>query len=261
MAIRYNPELNSKIRRIVKNYNAKVDRANAAELKRVPDRLTTKQLKSAYKTRADLERRLNQLAKFNMEKTKDIVKVGAENMRLSRWEWESLNKNRYTTIRKVEAELNRQRKVDRMRRRILPSEHTRQLKTTLKALKVQPATASFKQLRKLKAIVDRYGERRVETDQQFYENFFDMLWSSVPYVDADEETIQFIHDTLEQLTPQQLLDMYHNEQDIKDIVEDYNKYIDTQGYAIDDAEAESKNQALEDLADILPALVEKYKKK
>lgn len=261
MGIRYTPELNSKIRRVVKNYNAKVDRANAAELKRVPDRLTTKQLKSSYKTRAELERRLDQLSKFNMEKTKDIVKVGADNMRLSRWEWESLNKNRYSTIRKVEAELARQRKVDRMRRRILPSEHTRQLKTTLKALKVQPANASFKQLRKLKAIVDRYGERRVETDQQFYENFFDMLWSSVPYVDADEETIQFIHDTLEQLTPQQLLDMYHNEQDIKDIVEDYNKYIDTQGYAIDDNEAESKNQALEDLADILPALVEKYKKR
>ena len=259
MAIRFTPEYNSKIRRVIKNYNAKVDRANAANLKRVPDRITTAQLKSAYRTRSELERRLDQLAKFNMQKTKDIVKVGAENMRLSKWEWESLNRNRYATMRKVEAELARQKKIDRARKRILPSEHTRQLKNTISSLKVKPVKASFKQLKRIKAIVDRYGERRVETDQQFYENFFDMLWSSVPYVDADEETIQYIHDMLEQLTPQQLLDMYHNEQDIKDIVEDYNKYIDTQGYAITDREVASKNEALENLADILPKLVEKYK--
>lgn len=261
MGIRFDKAFNEKIRRSVKNFNAKVSRAEEKGLKHIPEKISTSNIKDAYQTRSDLERRLKQLDNFNIQKTQTIYRVGEDFMRMNQWEYENLIRNKSTTIRKVNAELERQKKLDRMNKRILPSERTRYLKRTIKALKVIPTEATAGQIRRMASIIRRYGEGRAESDAQFYENFFDMLWASVPYVDADEEMVQEIHDMLEQLSPSQLLDLYHNEQLIKNIVEDYNKYIDTQGYALTDEEVDRKNETLQNLYDALPKLIEKYSKR
>jgi len=261
MGIRYNKAYNQKIRNIVKNFNAKVARAEAKGMKNIPDKISTKGLKDAYVVRSDLDRRLKQLENFTIEKTKNIYRVGSDYTRMTEWEYETMMRNRAATIRKVGAELKRQKQLDRMNKRIIASERTRQLKRTLKTLKTVPTVATAGQIKRMGTIIRRYNEGRAETDAQFYENFFDMLWSSVPYVDADEDMIQSIHDQLEQLTPAQLLELYHNEPLVQDIVMDYNKYMDTQGYAITDKEVMRKNIALENLYDALPHLVEKYSKR
>lgn len=229
-------------------------------LKHIPEKLSTQALKNTYANRADLERRLKQLDRFNLQKAKSINKVGVDNVNMSYWDYENIKSNRISAMRKVQAQLERQKGIDRSKKRIFPSERTRQLKSTMRSLKVNPNVASQSQLRTLKKIISRYGEKRLETDQQFFENFFDMLWASVPYVDADEDTVQYIHDMCEQLSPDQLLEMYNNEPLLKEIVEDYNKYMDTQGFAITDQEAWRKNMALEELKDRLPKLIEKYKR-
>lgn len=260
MAIRYTPEFNKRIRDTLKNFNAKVSRAEAAGVQNLPEKIHTARIKATYNNRADLERRLRQLERFNLEKSKSINKVGVDNIKMSYWDYETMKSNRLATMRKVQAQLEKQQGIDRSRRRIFPSERTRQLKQTIKTLKVNPVSATANQLTRLKNIIARYGEKRIDTDNQFFENFFDMLWASVPYVDADEDTIQYIHDMIEQLTPDQLLEMYHNEPLVKAVVEDYNRYMDTQGYAITDQEAWRKNLALEELKAQLPKLIEKYKK-
>ena len=260
MGIRYNQALNERIRRTVKNFNAKVARAEAKGIKTVPEKISTKGLKDAYVLRSDLERRLKQLDNFNIQKTQNIYRVGNDLVRMNQWDYETMLRNRSATIRKVGAELKRQKKLDRLNKRILPSERTRQLRRTLKSLKTIPTSATAAQIKRMGSIIRRYNEGRAESDAQFYENFFDMLWSSVPYVDADEDTIQEIHDQLEKLTPNQLLELFNNEPLVKDIVEDYNKYIDTQGYAITDKEVMRKNMALENLREALPHLIEKYSK-
>ena len=261
MGIRFNKAYNQRIRSVVKNFNAKVARAEAKGIEIVPSKISTKALKDAYILRSDLDRRLKQLENFNIQKTHNIYRVGQDFTRMSEWEYETMMRNKSATLRKVNAELNRQKKIDRLNKRILPSERTRQLKRTVKALKIMPTSATAAQIKRMGTIIRRYNEGRAETDAQFYENFFDMLWASVPYVEADEDMVQEIHDMLEQLSPQQLLDLYHNEQLLKNIVEDYNKYIDTQGYAITDKEVERKNETLQNLRDALPTLIEKYSKR
>ena len=63
------------------------------------------------------------------------------------------------------------------------------------------------------------------------------------------------------LTPQQLLELYNNEKEIKAIVDDYNKYVDTLGDAArSDEEKQRKNSTLESLRLMLPSKIEKYKK-
>lgn len=261
MSIRYNQKLNKQMASTVHNFNRKVSRAEAAGLKRVPEKTSVSYLKRTYTSRADLLRKLKQLDRFSMKDSGSIMKIGSDNTRLSNWQFESLKTDRYATIRKLEAELNRQKMIDRVNRRILPSERTRQVRATLKALKVSPTAATASQLNRMQAIIDRYGERRVETDEQFYTNFFDMLWSNYNFVGADEDLLQEIEDMMRTLTPQQLLELYNNEKEIKAIVDDYNKYVDTLGDAArSDKEKQRKNSTLESLRLMLPSKIEKYKK-
>ena len=54
--------------------------------------------------------------------------------------------------------------------------------------------------------------------------------------------------------------MYNSESDISRLVEDYHLYTDSEGYVISDEEVIRARIRLENLHDILPALIEKYKK-
>ena len=87
-----------------------------------------------------------------------------------------------------------------------------------------------------------------------------MLWSNQIYAEIDEDLVQQAHDMFEQLTPEQLLELYNREPDVQRLVEDYNLYTDTQGYAITDDEAIRARVRFESLMDELPALIEKYSK-
>ena len=260
MAIRYNSDLNKRMASTVSNFNRKVSRAESKGLKRIPQKTSVNYLKSTFTSRADLLRKLKQLDRFSVKDSGQILKVGSDNTRLSNWQFESLKTDRYATIRKLDAELKRQKMIDRVNRRILPSERTRQVKATLKALKVSPTAATASQLNRIQAIIDRYGERRIETDETFYNNFFDMLWSNYNFVGADDDLLQEIEDMMRTLTPQQLLELYNNEKEIKAIVDDYNKYVDTLGDAArSDKEKLRKNNTLESLRLMLPSKIEKYK--
>jgi hypothetical protein len=87
-----------------------------------------------------------------------------------------------------------------------------------------------------------------------------MLWSNQIYAEIDEDLVQQAHDMFEQLTPEQLLELYNREPDVQRLVEDYNLYTDTQGFVITDDEAIRARVRFEALMDELPALIEKYSK-
>lgn len=88
MAIRYNKEFNKEIQQVVKNFNAKIARLEATEQEILPDKTSVKELKTIYKDRRQLKRKLRQLRSFSergMEKVL-LTPGGAE---MTRWEFET----------------------------------------------------------------------------------------------------------------------------------------------------------------------------
>ena len=71
MAIRYDDDLNAEIRRIVKNFNQKRNRAIKRGFSYLPDKVYVSDIKSNYISRSDLKRYLRELEKFN--KLKDYA--------------------------------------------------------------------------------------------------------------------------------------------------------------------------------------------
>lgn len=68
MAIRYTPQFNERMNRIVKNYNQKVTRANVRGKMtkgKLPEHITVRELKKSYWKRSDLDRELKNLEMFS----------------------------------------------------------------------------------------------------------------------------------------------------------------------------------------------------
>ena len=263
MAINYTPEFNKEIRRILSNYNKKISRIQAKNPKarNIPPKITSAGLKSAYQNRGDLIRKLKQLESFSQEKMKKTVSVSSANYKVNQYKYDSYLLNKKVAKQKISHLLELNQKKDKKEGRFLPSHRTRSLKANLKTLNSTDKNKySLSSLLSSMKIASRYSEGREESDRQFYENFFDMLWANQVYADIDEDLVQQAHDMFEKLTPEQLLELYNSEPDVQRLVEDYNLYIDTQGYSMTDEEAVRARVRFEMIMDELPELIAKYSK-
>ena len=95
--IRWKPDDQQELRRVVKNFNAKISRLekkdpqNASAL---PERVTVKQMKDLISTRQDLNRELNSLRRFSKRGAEDLV-VAPENkynLKFTKWQKEEMNR-------------------------------------------------------------------------------------------------------------------------------------------------------------------------
>lgn len=75
MAIRYNKELNARLRREVDNYNKKRKRAIQRGFRQLPPPMKVSELKARYTVKSDLDRELNRLRKFNVTNALERVET------------------------------------------------------------------------------------------------------------------------------------------------------------------------------------------
>ena len=259
----FTPEFNKRIRQVAKSFNAKVDRQQEkTPSANLPSKVTIKGLKDAYPSQRALESKLKLLERYNTDKMNQIIKIGREQVGVPRYEYESFLLNKKVAKKKIQKLLEKNIAKDKSEGRFLPSQRTRSLKAQLHTLESTDGKTikNFNKYLASSRVAGRYSDKREQTDRQFYENFFDMLWADQLYAELDPDMVQEIHDMIEQLTPEQLLEMYNSEPDISRLVEDYHLYTDSEGFLITDEEVIRARIRLENLHDILPALIEKYKK-
>lgn len=263
MAKDFTPEFNKRIRQVAKSFNAKVDRQQAkTPSAKLPSKVTIKGLKDAYPSQRALETKLKLLESYNTDKMNQVLEVGRDKVNISRYEYESFLLNRKVAKKKIQKLLEKNVAKDKSEGRFIPSGRTRRLRAELHTLEASEGSSirGIKKYLGASRVASRYSDKREQTDRQFYENFFDMLWADQLYAELDPDLVQEVHDMIEQLTPEQLLEMYNSEPDISRLVEDYHLYTDSEGFLITDEEVIRARIRLENLHDILPALIEKYKK-
>lgn len=263
MATKYSEEFNREARRIVKNYNARVKKLKSKypTSRKIPAHVTVKGLKSAYTSKTDLKRKLRLLESFSEDKMNMTVSVSRDHVNVSKYDFQTYKLNKKIAQGKIKHLLERNQQKDRMEGRFLPSHRTRALQAQLDTLQRGDVNkSSYESYRASKRMASRYTDKREETDQQFYTNFFNMLWANQTMSDIDPELVSQAEQLMKKLSPEQLLEMYNSEPDVQRLVEDYNMYIDSQGEALTDTEQMRSRIRFEMLMDELPALVEKYSK-
>ena len=94
MAIRYDPEYNKEIRRVVKNFNQSVTRAMKRGTPKnvLPDTIKVSNIKELYDTRAELNRQLAQIEKFKIKDLKTYVNTKS-GQQIRKWKYDYLELN------------------------------------------------------------------------------------------------------------------------------------------------------------------------
>lgn len=105
--IRWRETDNEELKRVVRNYNAKLNRLAKKDPKNknvLPEKITATQLKELINTRQDLKRELNSLKRFSRRGAEEIVVIPDTDYNLKTTKWQKTEMNRRIVI------INRRRK-------------------------------------------------------------------------------------------------------------------------------------------------------
>jgi hypothetical protein len=111
MAIKYRDSDAEKLRRTVKNFNAKISRAEARGYTALPERVAVRDLISDIGTRADFNRTVNMLQRFSKKGAERAVDMG-EGFTVAAWERTEMNRQRAIINVKRARELERIKGLD-----------------------------------------------------------------------------------------------------------------------------------------------------
>lgn len=214
MAIRFDKALNTEIRRVVSNYNRRVARMKSEEKDLDIDFVKVSDLKKQFVRRRDLLFELKKL---------DTIRGDASSVAKAALKAETRAKIKVTyNIKRLKAEEGTPRFTALKADRLATEESIR------KALNKDTSKMTGADKRKYNQLVERINKPDPERQQKFYDNFFDMLFTSLYHSSVYGDDAAYVQEQLSKLTPDQLLKAYNESNFIRDIVDAYHDFIEEQ---------------------------------
>ena len=207
MGIRYNPDFNKEIRRIVKNFNAKRNRAIDRGYKEVPNIQRVSELKSRYATKRELRAELARLERFN--KNKDSLKEIETSGGASAIKWEvdyiksNLNMARAYWDRRIKDLSKREKRFPAERGLLDNAISNRQ------ALELDLAYVNQDQFKAMKGAVI-HSLKAPHWSSRNYRGFLSEVESIMRMLQYDSREINQFMDKFSVLNADQFLQLYNN---------------------------------------------------
>lgn len=262
MAQQYNKEFNKWLQRSVKNFNARrATAARSGDNENLPNKVRVSEIKKYYKTPSAIRQRIKQLDAFSAKDYNQTLTVGKYGTKVNKYRYQRYLENRDVALAELDKAIARQKQLDRAKGLRLPSDYTAELIARKKTVeKGTSARANKKQINAAMNYAFRWTEHRIETDQQFYSNFDTMFFSQTDKVGVDPKLISNMQEQFRELDPDELLDLFENEPAVNNIVRNYNLTKDTEGNYLTKRERGIEKKDIEELSEVLPDLIKKYKR-
>lgn len=227
MAIKFDPAYNAEIRRVVKNFNQKRNRAIKRGYHYLPPTLTVSELKSRYTSRKQLNRDLNLIKKFNT-KGDDALKVveTSGGAKAIKWEYEYLKKNLKYAKEFYDREISDAARLDTPMM-VAKSEYINNLKSKRDYLNLEFAELSQSQFRTFRNTINEYLYAN-ERNLSGYRNWMNEVELIMRNLGYDNKTINKFFEGFNELTPRQFLNMYRQSALVSRI---YELYIPTKDHS------------------------------
>lgn len=220
MAIRYDKDYNAKINRVVRNFNQKRNRAIKRGFKYVPPALTVSELKARYENRADLNRELRLISKFNKDKDEALKVIETTGgAKAIKWEMDYLKANIRNAKEYYDREISKVQHLD-TEMNVTKKEYLNNLITKRNYLDLELAQLDPSQLRTYRKTIDEYlyaNERKA----QGYRNWMTEVEQIMRILGYSNETIDEFFEGFDELTPEQFLRMYQQSAIVSRIYELY----------------------------------------
>lgn len=239
MAIRFDKAYNAEIRRVVRNFNQKRNRAIKRGYKYLPPKMTVSELKSRYTSRSQLNRDLNALKRFNRQGDKALKVVETSGgAKAIKWEYDYLKRNLKYAKEFYDREIEDAARLDTPMM-VAKAEYINNLKSKRDYLNLELTELSQSQFRTFRNTINEYlyANERNMTDYRNWMNEVELIMRNLGY---DNKTINKFFEGFNELTPRQFLTMYRQSQLVSRI---YELYIPTKDHSfkLSTTEEDAKN--------------------
>lgn len=227
MAIKFDKAYNAEIRRVVRNFNQKRNRAIKRGYKYLPPKMTVSELKSRYTSRSQLNRDLNALKRFNREGDKALKVVETSGgAKAIKWEYDYLKRNLQYAKEFYDREIEDAARLDTPMM-VAKSEYINNLKSKRDYLNLELAELNQSQFRTFRNTINEYLYAN-ERNMNGYRNWMNEVELIMRNLGYDNKTINKFFEGFNELTPRQFLTMYRQSQLVSRI---YELYIPTRDHS------------------------------
>lgn len=227
MAIKFDKAYNAEIRRVVRNFNQKRNRAIKRGYKYLPPKMTVSELKSRYTSRSQLNRDLNALKRFNREGDKALKVVETSGgAKAIKWEYDYLKKNLQYAKEFYDREIEDAARLDTPMM-VAKSEYINNLKSKRDYLNLELSELNQSQFRTFRNTINEYLYAN-ERNMNGYRNWMNEVELIMRNLGYDNKTINKFFEGFNELTPRQFLTMYRQSQLVSRI---YELYIPTKDHS------------------------------
>lgn len=249
--INYNKQFEERMNKVVRNFNAKVNRLQKEGMKYLPDKTSVAELKATYFERDSLKRRLKQLERFSTKGAEDIVELGG-GAKATKWEINTLlsdmkyMKQYYS--RKIDSYGNIIPSILGQKQTVsyakMGDAKYENLKVLRKSLNKDISKLDQSDYNRLQRKVRSQIKRKEQQKYIFWANYFTFLDDVGYKADIDPELIERVKKKLEDIDIDEFMKLYEQEEGILDMVGYYNiqkvraggfkKYKDENGTEVDE---------------------------
>lgn len=239
MAIRFDKNLNSEMRRVVRNFNQKRNRAIKRGYHYIPQPLTVSELKRRYTSRSDLIRDLNRISQFNRGKD-EVLKVveTSGGAKAIKWEYDYLKANLKYAQSFFDREIENASKLD-TELNVAKMEYVNNLKTKRQFLELEFAELNQSQFNTMRATINEalnVNNRNLAS----YRGWMNEVENIMRYLGYSNKEINSFFKGFDELTPEQFLKMYRQNALVSRI---YELYIPSreEGFTLSTTEDDAKD--------------------
>lgn len=227
MAIKFDKAYNAEIRRVVRNFNQKRNRAIKRGYRYLPPPVTVSELKARYTTRKQLNRDLNAMKRFNREGDKALRVVETSGgAKAIKWEFDYLKRNLQYAKEFYDREIEDAARLDTPMM-VAKAEYLNNLKSKRDYLNLELAELNQSQFRTFRNTINEYLYAN-ERNMSGYRNWMNEVELIMRNLGYDNKTINKFFEGFNELTPRQFLNMYRQSALVSRI---YELYIPTKDHS------------------------------
>lgn len=220
MAIRYDADLNARLRRLVKNFNAKRNRAIKRGFHYLPDKIFVRDLKARHSNRQELFREMELIERFMKQRDESLEIVetsgGAKTIK---WEFDYLKANLKYAKEFYDREIKDAAKL-KTELNVTRAELLNNLKAKRDYLDLEISDLTPSQFKTYRATIEEFlsaNQRQIHG----YRNWMIEVETIMRTLGYDRATINRFFTGFEELNPRQFLTMYRQSAIVSRIYELY----------------------------------------
>lgn len=260
--IRYDRKLNKEIDDTLRRYNNKIKRLARQQSNYIlPQQISKEDLMEVAYTRQDLQRRLNNLKKFNERGAEETIYTKS-GYALSKYELNYLKREKARVKRSILKDIKYyEEKKPKLYGKEMSTTFARMgdtnylnLLTRYKEINVDVTNLSLDELFDYRKMLYNVGKDRNYLAENFKLNYIDMITDLAYYANYDKTKLNKLKAKLATVDASKFYDLYINEKSIKEAT----NYYYTKFKALKDVEAQKITELYDDILDNINDILKDY---